>query len=360
MLYVMKIGGSRLKDIRDYYDAASLALALGARVVVVSAMQGVTDMLLNAVKARNLGQLEELVGSLAEKYRDFRDPRLELYVSGCLAAYRKMLLDGERPSLVDEVLALGERLSMIAMEHALREAGLRVISMDGGDAGILTNSNFTDAEPIFDESLRRLSRLSTLLGKGYTLVVAGFIGRTVDGRTSTMGRGSSDLTATLIARALSAERVYLVTDQPFIMSCDPRTVRDARPLRQVSISEADAMARLGVKKFHRLTFKPLLDSSCEVVVGSLPDGGTLVSRERKPPELKVVATCGGALAVVGYGSRKYLEVFSRELCLPPIEVEEEYFLLRARGDASALLEEAHRLMLEHWPLSSMYISPLQS
>ena len=346
---VVKAGGSVLRSSDDYLKLAEVALRLGARVVVVSAMKGVTDALLEAARLRDVKRFGEVAARLREAASDLgARGEAEEWIRRGERAFRSYAAS-PAPQLLDEVLALGERVSMVLMRRALEALGTRAVALDGGEAGIVTDDAFTGARPIISECVDRLrARIRPLLEKGYIVVVAGFTGATRDGRTTTMGRGSSDLTAALVARALEAERLYLVTNSPYIMSADPSLVPTARPLSEVGILEADAMARLGVKKFHPLTFKPLLDAKCMIVVGSSPPRGTLVKPELPPPDLKVVTPIRGYLAFVGHGSQKLAPVIAEELSLPLAEVGRLYFKLKLPRREAELVVKAHEVMLKYW------------
>ena len=262
---VVKAGGSVLRSSDDYLKLAEVALRLGARVVVVSAMKGVTDALLEAARLRDVKRFGEVAARLREAASDLgARGEAEEWIRRGERAFRSYAAS-PAPQLLDEVLALGERVSMVLMR-----------------------------------------------------------------------------------RALEAERLYLVTNSPYIMSADPSLVPTARPLSEVGILEADAMARLGVKKFHPLTFKPLLDAKCVIVVGSSPPRGTLVKPELPPPDLKVVTPIRGYLAFVGHGSRKLAPVIAEELSLPLAEVGRLYFKLKLPRRGAGLVEKAHEVMLKYW------------
>lgn len=346
---IVKAGGSVLKSSGDYLKLAEVVLRLEARVVVVSAMKGITDALLEAARLRDVKRFNEAVARLRETARDLEArSEAERWIERGERAFRSYATSPAQ-QLLDEVLALGERVSMVLMRRALEALGTRAVALDGGEAGIVTDDAFTRARPIINECVDRLkARVGPLLERGYVVVVAGFTGATRDGRTTTMGRGSSDLTAALVARALEAERLYLVTSSPYIMSADPSLVSRARPLSEVGILEADAMARLGVKKFHPLTFKPLLDAKCVVIVGSDPPRGTLVKPELPPPDLKVVTPLRGYLAFVGHGSQKLAPIIAEELSLPLAEVKRLYFKLKLPRCEASIVEEAHDVMLKFW------------
>jgi aspartate kinase len=345
---VAKLGGSVLRGAGDYERCAQLAAGLGARVVVVSAMKGVTDSLLEAAKLRDARLLEGALERMREAAAELGASReAERWIERCRRAFEAYVERGS-PQLLDEVLATGERVSSALLAKALERLGVAAVALDGGEAGVVTDDRFGEARPLFDECYARLrSTLSPLLAKGLTVVVAGFAGSTPDGRTTTMGRGSSDLTASLVARALGAELLYLVTESPYLMSADPNLVPDARPLKLVGLAEADAMASLGVKRFHPLTFKPLLDAGCTVVVGSGPPDGTRVVAADPPPDLKVVTQRGGRLFFVGRGAPKLARELAEELGLPLLELGDLHFALEAPEDR-CVVAKAHDAMLKRW------------
>jgi len=349
--YVAKIGGSRLRGAADYLRMAELAIKLQARVIIVSAMRGVTDELARVIREHDEEGFKDLVSYLEEvaiKYAANKD--MEEWVDESLGAFSKLKEGCRDPQLVDEILALGERASMAVMKSALEELGLRSVALDGGEAGIVTDEAFTRARPLIRESRSRIRRrLNPLLEEGYTIVVAGFTGRTLDGRTTTMGRGASDLTATLVASALNTSRLYLVTNTPYLMSADPQLIPEAVPLREAGIVEVDAMANLGVKKFHPLTFRPLIGLECEVLVGSNPPQGTRIYWGMPPPDLKTVSIVKGSLAFIGRKAGELAKIVAEELTLPLLEAGEVYFKLGPlRGEPINTLREAHEVMRRYW------------
>ena len=337
-----------LRGAGDYERCAELAVGLGARVVAVSAMKGVTDSLLEAAKLGDAFLLECALERMREAAAELGALReADRWIERCRRVFKAYLESGS-PQLLDEVLATGERVSSALMARALEGLGVAAVALDGGEAGVVTDERFGEARPLFEECYRRLrATLSPLLAKGFVVVVAGFTGSTLDGRTTTMGRGSSDLTGSLVARALGAESLYLVTESPYLMSADPSLVPFARPLKLVGLAEADAMATLGVKRFHPLTFKPLLGAGCTVVVGSRPPDGTRVVAEDPPPDLKVVTQRNRALFFVGRGAPKLAGELAEELGLPLLEVGDLHFALEAPegGDVTA---KAHEAMLKRW------------
>lgn len=311
-LLILKFGGSILKDWKDYSRAAkhvSKLLREGIKpVVVVSAMKGITDMLDGLCRdpSRNV----EIVDKLSDKYLEalhniMNDDGKNLSRDGIYAKASELIAELTRlswamkvlgevtPKVRDLILSFGERLSSLVMVAAMEAGGVDAKPFTGYEAGIITDSNFGEARPIHEASSRKARKVLTpLINDGIVPVVTGFIGGTVDGHVTTLGRGGSDYTATLLAKYLGAKEVRLYTDVPGIMSADPRIVRDAEVIRNISFDEAMELAYLGAKKFHPRTFEPLRQTEISVRVTSLddPTGGTLISESGGPPPLKAVSS----------------------------------------------------------------------
>jgi aspartate kinase len=217
---VVKFGGSSLRDKDRIARAAHLIAkesSKGTRiVVVVSAMGTMTDQLLS------------LIQHDAVKVLDKTDS--------------------------DDVLAMGERTSVRVFATALKGEGLEARYFDPGDADwpIITDDNFSDANPILELCLARVREsVVPLLDWGTVPVIAGFVGRSTDGKVSTIGRGGSDTTAFIIARSIGADEVVLVTDADGIFSADPKLVPAARKLDRIDVRTLIGLADSGTKFIHR-------------------------------------------------------------------------------------------------------------
>jgi len=193
----------------------------------------------------------------------------------------------------DDILAMGERTSARIFAASLKSRGIQARYYDPSDRDwpIITDDNFLNANPLETKSIQRIRRyLKPVLGDGVVPVIGGFIGRTMDGRISTLGRGGSDTTALLVAMALEADEVVLVTNVPGILSADPTLVRNARVLPRIDMKTLIGIADTGTKFIHRkaLRFK---DPNINVRVisntnGRLDSQGTLVTGA-SIPELEV-------------------------------------------------------------------------
>ena len=193
----------------------------------------------------------------------------------------------------DDILAMGERTSARIFAAALKSRGIQARYYDPSDRDwpIITDDNFQNANPLKNKCVQRIRRyLKPVLGDGVVPVIGGFIGRTRDGRISTLGRGGSDTTALLLAMALEADEVVLVTNVPGILSADPALVKNARVLPRIDMRTLTGIADTGTKFIHRkaLRFK---DPNINIRVisnsnGKLDSQGTLVTGVSLP-ELEV-------------------------------------------------------------------------
>ncbi|WP_407539250.1 aspartate kinase [Deinococcus radiomollis] len=297
-LLVMKFGGTLMGSSRAIRHSASLvkrSTVLGTLVVVVvSAMTGVTNGLLKLADAAEAGDIAFANDEIAimrnrhftaaqelgaapdsETVREIR----EMHETLRQAVYGVYLLRELTPRSRDLIVSFGERLSAPLMALALAQDGLKSHHLTGGQAGILTDSHFGNAKPLPTTYTRVKDRLDGLLGAGMTPVVAGFMGETVKGAISTLGRGGTDFTATIVGAALHADEVWTWKDVDGFMSADPRSVPRARTIVQLSYGEVMELAYFGAKVLHPLAVTPLQDHGIPLRVKSAADpdfAGTLV------------------------------------------------------------------------------------
>jgi aspartate kinase len=172
---------------------------------------------------------------------------------------------GERPPRsVDEAIAMGERLSAVMLAEYLSSTGVAAKAVNGADV-IVTDAVFGNATPIMTETRKRTDAiLKPLLVEGVLPVFTGFNGATLDGRPTTLGRGGSDFSASILAAALDASELWIWTDVDGIMSADPRSVPNARILDELTYSEAAELAYNGAKVLHPRTLAPLIERQIPV------------------------------------------------------------------------------------------------
>jgi len=310
---VMKFGGTSLaagENFRLVADLVSNYVNQGFEVVVVvSALKGVTDRLIEASEHAKTGDLETIYRfkrEITEEHleaarKSIRDPNIRREVSDAL---RRTLNELEKvltgiayvgeltPKSRDYVLSFGEKLSTRIAWGTLRDAGLNAQYFTGGSAGIVTDSNFGEAKPLMNVTKHQVkSRIEPLLEEGVVPVITGYIAATPEGVTTTLGRGGSDYTATIIGAALGVDEVWIWTSVDGLMTSDPKIVPDAKVIPEVSFQEATEMAVFGAKVMHPRALEPAMEENIPVRIRSIfnPESlGTLIVKEQKIKPVDVV------------------------------------------------------------------------
>src|SRR5213595_1624490 len=339
---IHKFGGASLADAAAIGHAVGIVIAQRPEplVVVVSAMSGVTDALLDgaaraargdashvraaaeALRARHAAAAQQLVPAgarLEELLRLIGEAFAELeQVAGGLSVLRELT-----PRTTDYLAARGERLSARLFAAALDAAGCPAAYVDATEV-VQTDGTFGGASP----DLRRTERsarkaLRPLLARGTVPVVPGFLGAAPDGQVATLGRGGSDLTATLLARVLGAREVSLWKDVPGLLTADPRIVPDARVVPQVHLREAAELAYYGAKVLHPRSLVPVMKQNVAIHIRPFAEPaslGTEISRRRTleqypvkalsaiPKQALLTVTGSGMLGVPGIAARTFAAV----------------------------------------------------
>ena len=319
---VMKFGGTSVEDAAAIRRLCQLVARPSAqpRVVVVSALAKVTDQLMSAGEAAAAGHLEsaremlqalrrrhesvagalvkddELIRLLGEFDREFT--ALDKLVSRI--ASEKTLL----PCVQDSLLGAGESLSSRLTHSALRSSGANVALVDAREC-IVTDAAHTRATPLWDETHERLQAVVLpLLELGQVPVMGGFVGATRDGIPTTLGRGGSDFSASIVAAGLHASRIEIWTDVDGILTTDPNLCPDARRVARMSFDEAADLAYFGAKVLHPATLVPAMRSNIPVWV--------LNSRNPECPGTEIVAHCGPADGVKAITTRRGVAIVDVE------------------------------------------------
>lgn len=257
---VLKFGGTSVATPESRKACAGLVRAQKDPViVVVSALDGMTELLDEAGRAAASGNRRALARHVADLRARHEGPlldELERVLAG-LAALGELT-----PRSRDLVLSFGERLSapMLAAE-----IGPQAVAFDGGAAGIVTDEQWGEASPLREVTQFELrQRVAPLLAQGKVPVITGFLGVTQHGAVTTLGRGGSDFTATLVGASLGAEEVWLCSDIDGLRAADPRIVADARPLDEISFAEAMEMVQFGAKGIHPRALEPAVERGIPV------------------------------------------------------------------------------------------------
>ncbi len=290
MRRVLKFGGTSVGSPPALRAALALAAAAARErpvVVVVSALAGVTNALEAALAGAAAGRLD--VAGFAAALRERHLALLAAVSSGRPAARAAAAVRGRARELEERlgalagrpspaaragVLALGERLSAPVAAAGLASLGLEATVVDAASI-IRTDRSFDEAR-VDQPATRRLARAALGALPGHAVpVVTGFLGATERGETTLLGRGGSDLTASLLGWALDADRVEIWSDVDGVLDADPRRSPDARTIPRLGYAEAAALARAGAKVLHPRTLDALADTGIPVYVGNTlrPDGG---------------------------------------------------------------------------------------
>jgi len=289
-MIVMKFGGTSVQDAAAINQAATIVASRSERapIVVVSAMSRVTDTLIRmAVAARDrkvgtaISDLEALrlrhvstARELLEESRVTVDGRrlrdsVELEIENQHRELENLIRSvstlGELTARTqDAVVSFGERLSSVIITAVFQQRGLPAQLVDSRSF-IITDDHFTGATPDVSEIARRAREvLMPLVQSGRVPVAQGFIGSTLEGVTTTIGRGGSDYTAALIGAALEAESIEIWTDVDGLMTTDPRVVPRAKRIRVISFAEASELSYFGARVLHPSTVLPAVEKAIPV------------------------------------------------------------------------------------------------
>lgn len=274
-MIVMKFGGSSVANAERIKHVASIIKAYREKrpVVVLSAMGDTTDHLLAAADLAVTGTVD--VAGVAKLHEETaRELGINIDAIEALLSELKQLLTGismlkeiSRRSR-DYLVSFGERMSVRMMAAYLKSQGVDAKFYDAWDIGFVSDSNYMAAE-LLDEVWENIPRHLGSYSKGLDNaipIVTGFIAKDKRGIITTLGRGGSDLTATMIGAAMNAEEVQTWKDVDGILTSDPRVVKDAKPVPEVTYEEAQELAMFGSQVLHPRSMVPVRKSGTPVRV----------------------------------------------------------------------------------------------
>jgi aspartate kinase len=314
MRIVMKFGGTAINSADKVIHIANLIKSQKDKgtneiVGVISAVRGMTDKIssipLNVKRSDklsitdfvkntryiHLNIIEQAIKN--EKLKNEVRSVVTILINELEDILTGILLLGEiTPKSLDYLMSFGERLSTPIVSFVLRDIGLSSEYLTGKEAGILTDSNYGEARPLIDTTrLRVVHKIEPLLKLNIIPLITGFIGADQNGNTTTIGRGGSDYTATLIASSINADEVWFLGDVDGLMTADPKIVNDARVIREVSFAEAMEMALFGAKYMHPRALEPVMDTKIPVRIRNafrLEHQGTVISQNLTKTSQKTV------------------------------------------------------------------------
>jgi len=283
-LQVMKFGGTSVGDAVCIARTAQI-IAKAAKenpcIAVVSAMSGVTNRLIETARKAESGNAEEagaIIDVLWQQHESALTSlvRLDEDRAQIRPRMEKVLAEGRRlcegtallreltPRTLDAISSLGERLSAPLVAAAVHGLAIRSEAIEATEL-IVTDSFHGGAEPQMELTrIKAQERLRPLFERGIVPVVTGFIGATTEGQLTTLGRGGSDYSATILGAAMDADEVIIWTDVDGVLTADPRLVAEARTIPVISYREAAELAYFGAKVLHPKTLNPVVQAAIPV------------------------------------------------------------------------------------------------
>lgn len=325
-MIVMKFGGTSVESQAAIARVTSIVQRCENRrpVVVVSAMGKTTNKLLEVARDAAAGRREQAL-ALTDELQLFH-LRNGLPLAGPAAAelgrfirthfewleelVKGLSVVGElSPRSMDTIASAGERLSSLIVSFAFRAAGIGTLHVDARKV-ILTDDRFTEARPLLDLTYAALDEHVAAIAEDSVVVMGGFIGSTLDGHTTTLGRGGSDYSAAIIGAAIGAEEIQIWTDVDGMLTADPRIVAGGHRVKSLSFAEAAEMAYFGAKVLHPATVMPAVEKNIPVVIlnSRRPDaGGTRITAQALPCKNPVKSiSCKRGITIVNVRSTRML------------------------------------------------------
>ena len=326
-MIVMKFGGTSVESAAAIERVASIVKARAPRrpVVVVSAMGKTTNRLLAIASAAIEGTREEYIRQIHD-LRDFHSREARQVVPLADRAELDRLLDehfqeltelvkglavlGElTPRSIDAISSYGERLSSYIVALAFRHFGMDAVHLDSRQM-IVTDRRHTQAAPLYPETYARLAAVVPALAESRIVVMGGFIAATGDGVTTTLGRGGSDFTASIVGAGIGAQEIQIWTDVDGMLTADPTILSGGHRVKTISFAEAAELAYFGAKVLHPATVVPAVEKNIPVLIlnSRRPDlSGTRIVSEAVPCAnvVKSIA-CKRRITVVNVHSNRML------------------------------------------------------
>jgi aspartate kinase len=273
-MIVMKFGGTSVESAEAIERVEGIVRERLDRhpVVVVSAMGKTTNKLLAIAGAAVEGKRERALELLDELHQFHRreaaglcvDAEIDTHFEELAELVKGLAVMGEMtPRATDAVSAFGERLSSIIVTARFRSLGIDAAHLDSRTV-IVTDRRHTQAAPVFVETYRRLASTIPALAEKQVVVMGGFIAATEDGLTTTLGRGGSDYTASIVGAGIGADEIQIWTDVDGMLTADPTVLPDVFRVKQCSFAEAAELAYFGAKVLHPATVLPAIEKNIPV------------------------------------------------------------------------------------------------
>lgn len=317
-MIIMKFGGTSVGSADSIKSVAGIVKSQLSRkpVVVVSAITKVTDALIRLAKECAERKGEEILKSIRKTHQgiiqqlginsqildnDFNQ------LSALVAESKNRKMDAK---LLDAIQSFGERMSSKIVAEQLNRAGINAKAFNSWDIGLVTDSNFGDAEPLktANSAIRK-----KLLKMVIVPVITGFIGKTENGEMTTLGRGGSDYTASIVGAAIDAEEIQIWKDVDGIMTTDPKIVKNAKTIEKVSFAEASELSYFGAKVLHPKSILPAMKKNIPVRVlntfNPSNKGTIILNKSEKTSDTVKAIACKKNIKVLHISSTRMLDAY---------------------------------------------------
>lgn len=325
---IMKFGGSTVGTPAALTQVLSIVLHEKQHweqlILVASALDGVTDALLEAahlaqlanrrgyrrittmLRTRHMALCEHLPLGQQERHALQADlDRLLFEMLDLCQTVADTPSDTLLPQVSDSIIGVGERLSARIIAALLRQNHLRGVAIDATDI-IITDDTFSNATVLIPQTRERIDMyLMPMLNRQIIPVITGFIGATLNGQPTTLGRGGSDYTASILSQCIGADELWVWADVDGMMTADPREISEARVIPELSYDEVAELAYFGARILHNRMIAPLRDKQIPLRIRNIykPQGtGTLIRQKMHEPQphIKAVTSIYGVALMAAY------------------------------------------------------------
>lgn len=353
---VLKFGGTSVGNSENMGKTIDKILKAKAQyeevVVVLSAITGVTNLLIHAGRSALYKKPQDTLLKLKEKHYEACEiiPDIKIKMQTILEIDEKLselekILTGiyyvgeVTPRSLDYIVSFGERLSTLIVSRAIKARGIKSEQIDSAEI-VITDENFVNANVDFEKTQERANgRIGPLLKQDIIPIITGFIGASKNGQRTTLGRGGSDYSAAIFADVLNAKEIWIMTDVDGVMSCDPRLVKDAYLLHELSYLEAMELAYFGAKVIHPKTLEAAMRKNIPIYIKNTFSNseGTLVTSAREGQKRKVksisLLTDASIIEIKGYGLGKTTKVMKE--IFREMEEEQINIMMVTQGSSQA-------------------------
>ena len=316
-MIVMKFGGTSVESASAIERVAGIVRARASRhpIVVVSAMGKTTNRLLSIANHAVAGRRDQALNELLA-LRDYHlsesgmERTVDEHFQELSELTKGLVILGElTPRSIDAISSFGERLSSLIVANRFEKLGIKAAHVDSRKL-IVTDNRHTQAAPLFDETYKRLAAMIPPLARDRVVVMGGFIGSTIEGVGTTLGRGGSDFTASIVGAGIGAEEIEIWTDVDGMLTADPRILDGGHRVRVCSFDEAAELAYFGAKVLHPATVLPAVEKDIPVLIlnsrRSEVEGTRIVSGTVHSTNVAKAIACKQDIALVNIHSTRML------------------------------------------------------